>query len=105
MPRVRFTILMLMALVAISAIVINWLRPVTRTEAEKLAEARFLKVPGASRWVGRYTVNAWPCGSKKDGDGWLVDLKEKGDGSLISQMFVTPKGRIRGLGLAVDKFR
>ncbi len=35
--RPRFTILTLMVVVAISAIVMSWFRPISRAEAEKIA--------------------------------------------------------------------
>ena len=102
--RVRLTVLSMMGVVAVSAIVMYWFRPLTQGEAERIAEARFLKVPGASRWVGRYRAHAWPAGSKQDGDGWFVDFTETKDGSHLAQMFVTPEGRTRGIGVAPGKF-
>ena len=63
--RPRFTILTLMVVVVISAIVMSWFRPISRAEAEKIAEARFLKIPGSSRWIGRYRVHAYP-GDRSD---------------------------------------
>jgi hypothetical protein len=94
-----------MVVVAISAIVMSWLRPMGPAEAEKVAEARFLKVPGVNQWGGRYRVHAWPAGSKQDGDGWFVDFTESEGGSLLAQMFVTSKGKTRGVGLAHGKFK
>lgn len=61
--RPRFAILTIMVVVAISAIVMTLIRPISRTEAEKIAEAKFLKIPGAGRWIGRYRVDAGPGGT------------------------------------------
>jgi hypothetical protein len=60
--RPRFTSHSLMVVVVIPAIVMSWLRPISRAEAEKIAEARFQKIPGASRWIGRHRVDASPRG-------------------------------------------
>jgi hypothetical protein len=86
--RPRFTILTLMVVVAISAIVMSWFRPISRAEAEKIAEARFLKIPGASRWIGRYRVHAGPAGTfdydqKRYADGWVVVVSDPRDGVPI----------------------
>ena len=43
--RPRFTILTLMVVVAISAIVMSWFRPISRAEAEKIAEAPHYQTP------------------------------------------------------------
>ncbi|WP_406698447.1 hypothetical protein V5E97_06200 [Singulisphaera sp. Ch08] len=74
--RPRFTIPTLMIVVAISAIVMNWFRPISRTEAEKIAEAKFLKIPHASRWVGRYGVDTRHGKSERYVDGWSVVLSD-----------------------------
>ncbi len=105
LPRVRFSILSMMVVVMISALVVNRLRPVTQSEAEKIAEGRFVKVPGASRWVGSHKVHAWSIGTKQEGDVWVVDFTEAGDGTHLAQINVTSKGKVHAIGLAPGKFR
>ena len=78
--RLRFTILTLMVVVAISAIVMSWFRPISRAEAEKIAEVKFLKIPHASRWIGRYRVDASLGESERYADGWAVVLLDPKDG-------------------------
>ena len=90
----------MMLAVLISALVVNWLRPVTRTKAEK----RFLTVPGATRWVGRHEVHARSAGSMYEGDVWIVDFTESGNSSHRAQMIVSPKGKTHAIGLAPGKF-
>jgi|SRR5271157_4420402 len=108
--RPRFTILTLMVVVAISAIVMSWFRPISRAEAEKIAEAKFLKIPGASRWIGRHRVHAGPGGTfdsdqpKRYSDGWTVVLSDPRDGIPLMQMFLTPKGKTRAIDFAPGKF-
>jgi len=102
--RPRFTILTLMVVVAISAIVMSWFRPISLAEAEKIAEARFLKIPGASRWIGRYRVNAFSGGSKRYADGWTVVLSDPRDGFPLAQYFLTPKGKLRAADFAPGRF-
>jgi len=105
LPRVRFTVLSMMVAVMISALVVNWFRPVTQTEAEKIAEARLLKISGASRWVGRYRVHALSAGSKHEGDMWIVDFTESGDGTFLAQIIVASKGKIHAIGLDPGRFK
>jgi hypothetical protein len=93
-----------MVAVMISALVLNWYRPVTQIEAEQIAEQRFRKIPGASQRVGRYTVHAWSVGTKHEGDAWCVDFKDSGDGTLLVQMFVTSTGKTRAIGIVPGKF-
>jgi hypothetical protein len=102
--RPRFTILTLMVVVAIPAIVMSWLRPISRAEAEKIAEARFLKIPGASRWIGRHRVHAFPGGLKRYADGWTVDVSDPRDGYLIATYFLTPRGKLRAADFAPGRF-
>jgi hypothetical protein len=105
LPRVRLTVLTLMVVVVVAALLMSWFRPLTPADAVRLAEARFQKIPGAVRWAGRYRVHAWPAGSKNRGEGWFVDFKASEDGSHLSQMWVSSKGTIHGIGLASEKFR
>jgi hypothetical protein len=108
--RPRFTILPLIVVVAISAIGINWFRPISLAEAEGIAEAKFLSIPGASRWVGRYRVQAGSAGTfdsdqpKRYGDGWTVVVSDPKDGFPIMQMFLTPRGKTRAVDFAPGKF-
>ncbi len=102
--RPRFTILTLMVVVAISAIVMSWFRPISRAEAENVAEARFLKIPGASRWIGRHRVHAFPGGSKRYADGWTVVLSDPRDGFPLAQYFLTPRGKLRAADFAPGRF-
>jgi hypothetical protein len=108
--RPRFTILTLLVVVAISAIGIDWFRPINSAEAERIAEAKFLSIPGASRWVGRYRVQAGYAGTfntdqpKRYGDGWTVVVSDPKDGFPIMQMFLTCKGKTRAVDFAPGKF-
>jgi hypothetical protein len=108
--RPRFTILTLMVVVAISAIVMSWFRPISRAEAEKIAEARFMQIPGSSRWIGRYRVNAGPGGTldtdqpKRYADGWTVVLSDPRDGFPLAQYFLTPRGKLRAADFAPGRF-
>ena len=97
--RPRFTILTLMVVVAISAIVMSWFRPISRAEAEKIAEARFLKIPGASRWIGRYRVHASPGFSERVNGGW----KRYADAWTV--VFCGPEGRISARSILPDTER
>jgi hypothetical protein len=95
---------------AISAIVMNWFRPVSQAEAEKIAEAEFLKIPGAGRWSGRYRINAGPGGTidydqpKRYADGWVVVVSDARSGFPIMAMFLTPNGRERAIDFAPGMF-
>ncbi len=100
LPRVRFTVRSMMVAVMMCALVVYWFRPVTQTQAEKIAQRRFLKVPGASRWVGCYGVHAW-----NNGDVWIVYFTESGDRTHLAQLIVTSKGEIHALGIAAGKFK
>lgn len=102
--RPRITILALMVVVAIPAIVMSWLRPINRAEAEKIVEARFLKILGASRWIGRHRVHALPGGSKRYADGWTVDVSDRRDGFPLATYFLTPRGKLRAADFAPGKF-
>jgi hypothetical protein len=106
--RPRFTILTLMVVVAISAIVMSWFRPISRTEATKTAEARFLKIPGASRWIGRYGVHADPVGAsdqpKRYADGWSVVVSDLRDGIPLARYFLTPQGKLRAADFVPGRF-
>jgi len=108
--RPRFTTLTLMAVVAIAAVGINGFCPISPAEAERIAVAKFLSIPGAGRWVGRYRVQVgypgtldtdWP---KRFGDGWTVAVTDPKDGFLIMQMYLTPKGKTRAIDFAPGKF-
>ena len=108
--RARFTILALMVVVAISAILISWVRPISRIEAEKIAEAKFLKIPGANRWIGRYRVHADPGGTfdsdqpKRYADDWTVVFSNHRDGTFLAQYLLTPKGKLRAADFAPGNF-
>jgi hypothetical protein len=95
----------MMMAVMISALVVNWFRPVAQAEAEKIAERRFLKVPVASQWVGRYRVHSWSAGTKNCGGVWIVHFTESGDGTHLPNMTVTSKGEIHALGVTSGKFK
>jgi hypothetical protein len=105
LPRVRFTVLILMVVVAVAALLMSWLRPLTPADAERLAEARFRKIPGAARWAGRYRVHAWPASSKNRGEGWFVNVKASEDGSHLVQMWVSSNGTIHGIGVDSERFK
>jgi hypothetical protein len=100
----------MMVVVAISAIGINWFRPISPAEAERIAEAKFLSIPGASRWVGHYRVQAGYAGTfdtdqpKRYVDGWTVVVSDPKDDFPVMQMFLTPKGRTRAVDFAPGKF-
>jgi hypothetical protein len=102
--RPRFTILTLTVVVAISAIVMSWFRPISRAEAEKIAEAKFLKIPRASRWIGRYRVHASLGESERYANGWSVVLSDPKDGIPLMQMFLAPKGKMRAIDFVPGKF-
>jgi hypothetical protein len=102
-PRVRFTILGMMVAVMITALVITWFRPITQTEAMRIAEDRFIQVPGARPWAGRHRVHAWSTGSNK-GNVWIVDFTDAGDGSPLSQIVVTSGGEIIAIGVTPGTF-
>jgi hypothetical protein len=102
--------LTLMVVVATSAIGINWFRPISPAEAERIAEAKFLSIPGAGRWAGRYRVRAGDAGvfdtdqPKRYGDGWTVVVLDRKDGLPVMQMFLTPKGKTRAVDFAPGRF-
>ena len=104
----RFKILTLMVVVAISAIVMSWFRPISPAEAQKIAEARFLKIPGASRWIGRYGVHAGPVWAsdqpKRYADGWTVVVSDSRDGVPLARYFLTPQGKLRAADFAPGRF-
>jgi hypothetical protein len=106
--RPRFKILTLMVVVAISAIAMSWYRPISPAEAQKIAEARFLKIPGASRWIGRYGVHAGPGWAsdqpKRYADGWTVVVSDSRDGFPLARYFLTPQGKLRAADFAPGKF-
>lgn len=108
--RPRLTILTLMAVVAIAAIVTNSFRPISRAEAERIAELQFLKIRGASRWIGRYRVQAFLEGARKSdsagrfADGWTVVVSDSRDGVPFTQCFLSPTGKIRAQVFAPGKF-
>jgi hypothetical protein len=99
-----------MVVVAISAIAMSWFRPITRAEAEKIAEARFLKIRGAGRWVGRYRVQAFPGGTLdpdpagRSAGGWSVVVSDPRDGVPFGQYFLSPTGKLRTSTFAPGKF-
>ena len=96
----RLTIAGLMVVIALSAGLINWIRPLSRSEAIGVAEARFRKIPGSAKWSGRYKVNAWWAG-----DFWFVDFTDAEGGGMLAQIPVTPKGKLRGVGVNTPKFK
>jgi hypothetical protein len=108
--RPRLTILTLMVVVAIAAIVTNSFRPISRAEAERIAESRFLKLRGASRWIGRYRVQAFIEGTLETGpggrfaDGWTVVVSDPRDGVPFCQDFLSPTGKFRTSYFAPGKF-
>lgn len=110
-PRLRFTILMILAVVAFSALAINWYRPISQGEAEKNAEAKFLEIPGSNRWDGSYKVQARSAGffevdrSQRYVNGWTVVVSGKGDDELyLMTMFLKPKGKMRAVDFAFGIF-
>jgi hypothetical protein len=109
--RPRFSILTLMVVVAISAIVVSGFRPISQADAEKIAEARFLTVGGADRWIGHYRVDASPGFSERINgvwtrypDGWSVIVSDALDGSLLAQYYLTEKGKLRAADFAPGNF-
>ena len=95
--RKQLTIGGMMIFVAIAAVLINGLRPITRSEAARIADARFREMPEAAAWAGRYQVNAWPAGSR-EGDFWFVDF-EQTDGGHLAQVAVMSSGKVRSVGV------
>ncbi len=102
--RPRFTILTLMIVVAISAIVMSWFRPISQAEAEKIAQAGFVKIPGASRWTGRYRVHAFPGRAKRYADGWTIVFSDPRDEFPLARYFLTPNGKVRAVDFAPGRF-
>lgn len=108
--RLRFTVLTLMAVVAACAAGISWFRPISPAEAERIAVGKFLSLPGAGRWAGRYRVETGPAGTintdqpKRFGDGWTVAVSDPEDGFLIMQVFLSPQGKTRAVDFAPGKF-
>ena len=108
--RPRFSILTLLVVMAISALGINWFRPISPAEAERIAEAKFLSIPRASRWVGRYMVQARSAGifdhdqPKRYGDGWTVVVSGSNDGIHLMTMFLTPRGKMRAVDFSPGNF-
>jgi hypothetical protein len=97
-----------MVVVSISAIVMSWFRPISPAEAQKIAEARFLKIPGATRWIGRYGIQAGPVGAsdqpKRYADGWSVVVSDLRDGFPLARYFLTPQGKLRATDFAPGRF-
>jgi hypothetical protein len=102
--------LTLLVIVALSALGINWFRPISPAEAERIAEAKFLSIPGASRWIGRYKVQARSAGifdtdqPKRYGDGLTVVVSGSKDAIHLMQMFLTPRGKMRAVDFAPGNF-
>lgn len=105
LPRVRFRLLTLMVVVALVAFLVNGLRPLTSADAARTADARFQKIPGAVYWAGRYRVHPWPADAKKRGPGWFVDFIAAEDGSNLTQMWISSKGKIYGVVINSMMFR
>jgi hypothetical protein len=104
LPRVRFTVRRMMVAVAIAALVANRLRPIGRGEAARIAEARFLAIPGSARWDGRYEVRVYPDDSGRSGTGWVVAVVDPRDGVPLTDASVSPRGVVSGEGFAPGKF-
>jgi hypothetical protein len=97
-----------MVVVAISAIVMSWFRPISPAEAQEIAVARFLKLPGSSRWIGRYGVHTAPVRAsdqpKRYADGWSIVLSDLRDGFPLARFFLTPQGKLRAADFAPGRF-
>gem|GEM_PF-3785291 len=79
-------------------------------DAEKLVEAKLLKLPTASRWIGRYRVQAFsnptsdPDRARRFTDGWTVIVSDPRDGVPFGQYFLSPTGRFITSTFAPGKF-
>src|SRR3954454_23705991 len=84
--RRQVTIGGLLVVVALSAGLLNWFRPITGAEAASIAERRFRAIPGAAEWGGR--CRARPRFTD-GGDGrnyWVVNIIATGTDEPLAQV-------------------
>lgn len=85
--RLRLTIGGMLALVALAAVFLNRVRPVSEAEAKGIAERRFLAIPGASAWAGHYEARpryAEPL--------WIVNIVSRATNEPIAQVSLDRRG-------------
>ncbi|MEW4571527.1 hypothetical protein AB1L88_26950, partial [Tautonia sp. JC769] len=96
--RKQLTIGGLMVVVAVIACLVNWFRPITQTEAARIAERRFLTLPGATRWEGRYRVQPRDLGD------WSVLILDSGTDEMLAVVWVDRGGDVKSVGVG-DELR
>ena len=101
LPRTKFTIVTLMAVVACFAIVANSIRPISESEAVGLATARFRQIPGASAW-------ATPVVRSRLSDGgngrfyWIVNFLDPADDRAIAQVSTDERGKVVSVVVSIS---
>lgn len=87
--RRQLTIGGMLVAIALLASLINWLRPISETEAARIAERRFRAIPGASEWSGRYQARP------RFGDQyWFVNIVDLGTDEPIAQVSLDRRGHL-----------
>ena len=75
--------------IALLALLVNWLRPISETEAARIAERRFRAIPGASEWTGRYQARP-----RRGDQYWFVNIVELGTDKPLVQVSLDRRGKL-----------
>ncbi|WP_406694531.1 hypothetical protein V5E97_26010 [Singulisphaera sp. Ch08] len=90
-PRWRITLGGLLVVIALLAGLFNWLRPISQSEATRIAIGQFQQIPGAASWTSYRT----DCSLMDGGAGknyWVVNFRKPADNGPIAQVSMDPSG-------------
>ncbi|MFO0957300.1 MAG: hypothetical protein U0800_07500 [Isosphaeraceae bacterium] len=96
----RLTIGALMAAVALAAIAFNLLRPVTQSEAARIADRRFRALPGSGAWAGRYEARPRFTDGGNGRHYWIVNFVDLASNEPLAQVSLDPRGRLEATVVA-----
>jgi hypothetical protein len=82
--------------IALLALLMNWLRPISETEAARIAERRFRSIPGASEWIGRFQARP-----RRGDEYWFVNIVELGTDKPLVQVSLDRRGHLESTVVAL----
>ena len=89
--RKRVSLAGLLLIVALLACLFNWLRPISRSEAIRIATNQFQQMPGSEPWANS-KARAFPS-QGSDGLIWVVDFDDSATGRTVAQVSLDRDGR------------
>lgn len=95
--RKQLTIGGMLVAIALLAIVINWLRPISGFEAARIAEKRFRTIPGSSDWAGRYQARPRFADGGNGRHYWVVNIVDVRSDEPLAQVSLDPRGNLESV--------